>query len=302
VCQDGNADVLGHDRAVGQRCPHSLECFGGPTESPQGVILVLTTGTETRGHFGATLENLKRILEPSREAERQPEPVERGSVVWLEFHGPLEVTDHRGDILPPDQSHRGAKPQVAQCGQRHATVRIEGQRPLRKLNATALMFIPGQARITVPDDHRLHRRAQCPGIHEVRILLERLAQQVVGDIEPAPGLEQAARPQVHLVSRQVLRRLGQPDLVVDLDAERIDQCGDDRRGDLFLDGEDILRGQRAVESIGPEVPVHLRVDQLRGDAQVVAGATHAAFQHVAHRQALGDHLDAQALLALETER
>jgi hypothetical protein len=40
------------------------------------------------------------------------------------------------------------------------------------------------------------------------------------------------------------------------------------------------------------------VDQLRGDPQGIAGATHASLQHMAHRQFAGDGANAQALLPL----
>ena len=59
--------------------------------------------------------------------------------------------------------------------------------------------------------------------------------------------------------------------------------------DLVLDGEDV-RGI-AVEAIGPEMAAGLAVDQLRIDPYVVAGAPHAALQHVADTELAGDLAD-----------
>ena len=57
--------------------------------------------------------------------------------------------------------------------------------------------------------------------------------------------------------------------------------------DLVLYGEDV-RGI-AVEAVGPDMAAGLAVDQLRVDANAIAGAPHAALQHVANSE-LASHL------------
>src|SRR6185295_3413027 len=69
-------------------------------------------------------------------------------------------------------------------------------------------------------------------------------------------------------------------------------------GDFILDFEDA--GQLAVVFLRPAVIAALRIDQLRGDAHVVAGTLHAAFEHAGNAECLTDL--AQVLrLALERE-
>ena len=85
-----------------------------------------------------------------------------------------------------------------------------------------------------------------------------------------------------LVGRHVVGRLALRAVV----RRRLDAAGqrrDDRRGHLVLDGEDVL--ELAVVALGPDMPVGLRVDQLHGDADAVAGLAHAAFDHVLRRRA-----------------
>jgi hypothetical protein len=56
------------------------------------------------------------------------------------------------------------------------------------------------------------------------------------------------------------------------------QGGDDRRGHLVLDREQVL--ELAVVALGPDVPVGFGIDQLHGYAHPVARLAHAAFDHV----------------------
>jgi hypothetical protein len=61
--------------------------------------------------------------------------------------------------------------------------------------------------------------------------------------------------------------------------QRAAQGIDDRVGDLALHGEDVV--ELAVVGLRPQVAVVHRVDELRGDAHLVAGLAHAAFEDVA---------------------
>src|SRR5262245_65609471 len=65
-----------------------------------------------------------------------------------------------------------------------------------------------------------------------------------------------------------------------------DNAGCDRAseaaGDLVLYGKDV--GQIAVVAIRPQMMPGRRLDQLRGDADAIAGPPHAAFDHVAHAE------------------
>ena len=74
------------------------------------------------------------------------------------------------------------------------------------------------------------------------------------------------------------------------------QGGDDGRGHLVLDGEDVL--EVAVVSFRPEVVSGGAVDELGGDADPVARLAHAAFEHVAHAELPGDgaHVHGLALV------
>ncbi len=70
----------------------------------------------------------------------------------------------------------------------------------------------------------------------------------------------------------------------------------DAFGDPVLEVEHIL--DRAVELLRPEMRTGDAVDQLRRDPQPVAGAPHAAFEHVADAEVLRDlaHVDGAALV------
>ena len=79
---------------------------------------------------------------------------------------------------------------------------------------------------------------------------------------------------------------------------RLDR-GDDRPGDFVLDGKDVF--EVAIVTLGPDVFVVDGVDQLCGDAHPVAGAPHAALDHVAHAESFADLLYGQRFL-LERKR
>jgi hypothetical protein len=55
-----------------------------------------------------------------------------------------------------------------------------------------------------------------------------------------------------------------------------------RFGDLVLRREDV--GEIAIVTLGPVVVAGLRLDQLRGHPDAVAGLAQAAFEHIAHTE------------------
>ena len=76
---------------------------------------------------------------------------------------------------------------------------------------------------------------------------------------------------------------------------RLDRGGN-AAGDLVLHGEDVA--ELAVVLFGPVMAAGDRIDELRGDAQPVAGAADAAFEHVAHAKLARDllHVDGAVLV------
>src|SRR5260370_733636 len=58
----------------------------------------------------------------------------------------------------------------------------------------------------------------------------------------------------------------------------------DRRGDFALNGKDIVH--LAVVTFGPQMAAVGDSDQLRGDANPIAGPPYAAFEDVRHRESL----------------
>ena len=70
----------------------------------------------------------------------------------------------------------------------------------------------------------------------------------------------------------------------------------DTAGDLVLHGEDIA--ELPVVAFGPVMGAGDRVDELRADAQPVAAAAHAAFEHVADAKLARDlaHIDSAVLV------
>jgi hypothetical protein len=71
------------------------------------------------------------------------------------------------------------------------------------------------------------------------------------------------------------------------------QGGHDLPDDLVLQREHLA--QRSVVSLGPEVMAIQRVDELGVDAHLVAVPPHAALEHVAHPEILGDLLRLRGL-------
>ncbi len=62
----------------------------------------------------------------------------------------------------------------------------------------------------------------------------------------------------------------------------------DPAGDLVLYGEKIARV--AVEALRPQMCVGLCINQLRVDADLVAGTTNASFENIPHAQLAADLL------------
>ena len=70
----------------------------------------------------------------------------------------------------------------------------------------------------------------------------------------------------------------------------------DAAGDFVLHGEDVA--ELAVVAFGPVMAAGCRIDELRADAQPLAGAAHAAFEHVADAELARDlfHVDRTVLV------
>ena len=63
----------------------------------------------------------------------------------------------------------------------------------------------------------------------------------------------------------------------------------DPLGDVILEVEEVV--DDAVVAVGPEMRAGNGVDELRRDADAVAGLAHAPFEHVAHAEGAGDLAD-----------
>ena len=98
--------------------------------------------------------------------------------------------------------------------------------------------------------------------------------------------------QVIVVSREAFGRLVQRALHFGLLDLRRDGA-DHARGDLVLQVENIL--ERAVETVRPQMRAGRGVDQLPGDADLVAGLADAAFEHVADAELAADLFDVDRL-------
>ena len=101
-------------------------------------------------------------------------------------------------------------------------------------------------------------------------VLEHLQRELEVLAREAPG--EALAAQVEVVGLQALGRLGGERLLL-LRRERDAQRLGDLARDLVLHLEHV--GHLAVVALGPEREVGLRVDELRRDAQAVAGAAQA---------------------------
>ena len=127
------------------------------------------------------------------------------------------------------------------------------------------------------------------GLFQVHDGLQRGLTQEVVLVRKVPPL------QIGLIRLDVLRgSLGQ---AVRLSGRQgALQHARDGHGDLPLDGEEVVH--RTVVALRPEVRVSGHIDQLGGDAQLIAGALHAPFQDGAHVQLPADLADGERV-ALE---
>ena len=64
------------------------------------------------------------------------------------------------------------------------------------------------------------------------------------------------------------------------------ELGGDRPGDFALNGKEIR--DIAIVGLRPEVGIGAGIDELRVDAQMIAGALHAAFEEMRHAEFLSD--------------
>src|SRR6202012_5688566 len=69
---------------------------------------------------------------------------------------------------------------------------------------------------------------------------------------------------------------------------RLDR-GDHAFGDAVLQVEDVA--EPAIEAVGPQMPAGVRIDQLSGDAQALAAAADAAFEHIGDAKLAPDLAD-----------
>src|SRR5215218_3328744 len=114
-----------------------------------------------------------------------------------------------------------------------------------------------------PAEERLRRHV---------LLAVELVQHHDGARHEAPGVD-------------AVRRLrGDPEALLDVEV-RLDRR-DDALGDLVLDGEEVA--ELAVVAVGPDVLAGLGVDELRRDPHAPASDSHAALEHVADAERLGD--------------
>ncbi len=102
--------------------------------------------------------------------------------------------------------------------------------------------------------------------------------------DPAPA-EKIARPHIEIVGLEIPRRRH---LEAGHFARR--EIGlqrlNDPLGQFGLDGKKI--GQFAIESLGPNMGVGARVDQLRIHPHPIAGTSHRAFQHMGNAERFAD--------------
>ena len=120
-----------------------------------------------------------------------------------------------------------------------------------------------------------------------RLLEQRLRDDIVLP-RHAPIMRQ--RPHHQIPRVEAFRRLALGAKIFRGIELRLDRR-DDRLGDLVLHGEDV--GETAVVALRPDMAAGRDVVELRGDAHAVAGLAHAALEHVADAELLGDllHVD-----------
>jgi hypothetical protein len=132
---------------------------------------------------------------------------------------------------------------------------------------------------------------------EIRVEFGRLLKEAFGQ-RIVLGAGAAHMPQPALVGRpgvEVVWRLAHRPLQLGLSDRRGDRDRH-RLTDLVLHREDV--GEVAVVALGPDVVAGLRLDQLSGNADAVAGFAQAAFEDIAHTQFAPDllHIDGAALV------
>ena len=154
-----------------------------------------------------------------------------------------------------------------------------------------------------PEQVSLGKCQQRPGLGIFRVDFRRALAQAddgllsaqVAEIALDPGLP---RHQQEVVSLGAVRS-APFDRLLFSGQQPEPQRADDRLGDFVLDGEDV--GQVAVVALGPDMIAGGAVDQLRADAQPIAGLADAAFDEVADAQLASDRADV-GRLTLEQER
>ena len=121
------------------------------------------------------------------------------------------------------------------------------------------------------------------GAGEIRVELGGAAEHPSGQLVGGPDvLPQLLQPmEVKLVGLDVGRRWARHRLL--LGQQQLDlQCRDDAPGDVVLDGENVADGP--IVALRPDLAAGRALDQAGGDADAVAGATHAALQRIADPQ------------------
>jgi hypothetical protein len=101
--------------------------------------------------------------------------------------------------------------------------------------------------------------------------------------------------QIEVVSVEVFRALASGALDFRLAEVGFDGA-DDVEGQFILQFEDVA--QRAVVALGPDMRAGFSFDQLRSDADPVAGPAQTAFENIAHAQLAAGllHVDGAALV------
>ena len=137
------------------------------------------------------------------------------------------------------------------------------------------------------------KRLAVSGIDGDRLFQKRLRHQIVLP-RHAPVMRQRPHdeaPRIHVVGRLAPG----PEILGGVEL-RLDRR-DDGLGDFVLHGEHV--GEIAVVALRPEVTAGGHVDELGGDADVVAVLAHAAFDDVADAELLADLLVVDGFLLVD---
>jgi hypothetical protein len=211
-----------------------------------------------------------------------------GEIGRGQLQGALDMPGGLRQVLV--KQHRDPAEQRVRLG----GVRVDGQGPLRRLVGQGRALLERQQAIAHLAG--IVARQAMPGggvigVDGQRLLVQgiRLREGLGGDLA-----SQVAGLQVQRVGFRVgLLRLRNPAQQREL------ELSDDRRGDLVLDGENVI--QRPIPGLRPQLGVGAGIDQLRRDPQHVAGPAHRALEDMRHVQLPGDFGD-RDVLALERER